>query len=473
MNKLLLKKLNKNKRKSNLAIFLKILSIILLFGLIGLGFFILIIRYFELPVNLYYMSGGTVIAACFIIALLRFRNHGISKNTIASIIDKESSANGLLLTSLEMNIGVWEKELDNIHIPQFRYSLKKDAAKLLYGFIIAAICFFIPLPAIESNIIAPLDISSSTEEIIHNVNTLAENGLLTELQKEEILEILKDLRNKANALEPSETFESLNSLEESIENIAQQKINDNISLSEQMNEVTQSLAGIDSNSIDIKWNELNNNLSALGEMLKENTQLREQLTQTMALNSQQLMENLSEHFDFSESMDNIFDANSESMEALRKALEEAELTLGEGIQNSMLNGSIDPESLEALQLLTKEQLKELLEQGILEGELETYMLMLEENGAGTRGGGPGDRDFTNTEKDFDTDNLVQLDSEVLGSDTAEYLGYSFAEPEIDIIKDNSGGILGLEIDEGGVSRRIFLAPHQRQAVEEYFNRENK
>ena len=225
MNKLLLKKLNKNKRKSNLAIFLKMLSIILLFGMIGLGVFILIVRYFELSVNLYYISGAVVIVVCFIIALLRFRNHGISENTIASIIDKEGSANGLLLTSLEMNIGEWERELDNINIPQFRYSLKKDAAKLFYGFIIAAICFFIPIPDIRSNIITPLDISSSTEEIIHNVNTLAENGLLTEEQETQILEILKELRNKANALKPSETFESLNSLEESIENIVEQKIN--------------------------------------------------------------------------------------------------------------------------------------------------------------------------------------------------------------------------------------------------------
>jgi hypothetical protein len=169
-------------------------------------------------------AGLAGIATAVLVAVVRSRRDVPSERALRALVDRDSGAGGLLMAASDTDLGPWASELPRAAAHRIRWNAGRPLFLLVLSGIFVWAAFVIPARFVKPS--PRLDIGPETNRIEEQLEVLKEEQILDIEQAELIQEQLDQLEKDAAGSDPSETWESLDNLSETLEKAADEAAED-------------------------------------------------------------------------------------------------------------------------------------------------------------------------------------------------------------------------------------------------------
>ena len=204
---------------------------------------------------------------------------------LIAVLDKHNESGGLLMTSLETEIGEWEAELAKVSVPETRWNGRRTLSILALAFCFAATSLFVPVANALVNTQQRLNVDDQIRKLTTQLDTLEEENLLSVEEVKSVKLELEKIEKNAEGDGPVKTFDAL-------DHLANQLAKKAAEVAEQAEKDAETLAAAEaiSEAIQQMSNELSEQESkdlmeglaqSLEQMLKENENLAKALQKSL------------------------------------------------------------------------------------------------------------------------------------------------------------------------------------------------
>lgn len=426
---------------------------------------VLFIRMFSLlpTLNLRYLLLAIIPGVIF--SIYRGLKDVPGSQSLYALLDEQNGCGGVFMSGKEIGVEDWESELDfEIKLPKLKWNYGKRAGLLAAALFFVVFSYLVPAAYVNPLEMKMLDISDDVGELNEKIDVLEEEDLLSEQTASELEEKLEQIKNDATGTSPAKTWESLDHIEQSLKNAANEAAENSIAQTENLSQI-QSFAQIladNSNGLDSAL--LSDAMKELSAMMKSSLQENEALR--MSLSSDCL---------------NACNNGSLSKEQLQELVKSFKSCKNKNI-SSMGN-------LCRARLIDEKMLKACKNAGKCSGD--ALRRFLKENGsctgascklrfycAGKGGVQRGRADAVMTWTDVSDESSAAFEEEVLPAASLAALkdsvlaGVSAGVPEVDTESSVDGGaVLNSAAAGSGEAFTQPILPKHRSAVKSYFERE--
>jgi hypothetical protein len=429
------------------------------------GVFVLAMKISGLPHNEWLALGIFGFAPLALLAGLRERRRQPAFDKIRANYDRLNACGGVIMSQESADMSAWLAQLPAASVPAFRW--RSGRALLLLSVAAAFVATALLLPERFTHLLGrrPLEIGPIVEQLQAEVKTLAQEKILPDKKADDLGKQLAQLQKDASGYDPNKTWEALDHIKQSNSDIAKQA-------AEEAERKTDSMTQAET-------------LAKAMEQAAENGM--EQATASQAaqdlaslLNSAKLEAGILNGQIPPELLQNLNGLDKEQMEKLVKALELNKNAMSMTMSNLANLKMIDPAALAKLQNAGHEPdfagLADYLSQchGTCNSELLFSWLRKRSRG-GPGGGGPeAPMDWDNNTSE---DNL-KFQAHALPPSShlsdAQLVGVSKAAPELSAndVAAQSGALDNATAGGGSGHARVIL-PEHRQAVQNFFKRDEK
>jgi hypothetical protein len=398
-----------------------------------------------------------------LVSAIRVRRLRPEFSKIRANYDRINACGGVIMSEEAADMEAWLAQLPEAVVPKFRWHSGRAMLLLSVSAIFAATTLLLPERLARFSAHRSLEIGQIVSQLQAEVKTLAQEKIVNDKKAEDLQRQLSQLQKDAFGYDPDKTWEALDHIKQSDSDAAKEAAEEALTKTESLTKA-ETLAKAMQQAADAGMNEMTASQAAqdLASMLSA-AKLEDGI-----LNSQIPPELLA----------GLNGLNKEQMEKLLQALELNKNSLGMTVSNLANLKMIDPAML--AKLLNAGQ-------GYNPGALADYLSTctnggddlvlswLDHPGKGGPGGGGPAADMTwndgASEKDLKFQEHALPPSSHL--DDAQLVGVSKAAPELsgnDVSAQH--GALDHAVASGGSAHAQIILPEQRQAVQNFFKREN-
>jgi len=398
-----------------------------------------------------------------LVSAIRVRRLRPEFSKIRANYDRINACGGVIMSEEAADMEAWLAQLPEAVVPKFRWHSGRAMLLLSVSAIFAATTLLLPERLARFSAHRSLEIGQIVRQLQAEVKTLAQEKIVNDKKADDLQRQLSQLQKDAFGYDPDKTWEALDHIKQSDSDAAKEAAEEALTKTESLTKA-ETLAKAMQQAADAGMNEMTASQAAqdLASMLSA-AKLEDGI-----LNSQIPPELLA----------GLNGLNKEQMEKLLQALELNKNSLGMTVSNLANLKMIDPAML--AKLLNAGQ-------GYNPGALADYLSTctnggddlvlswLDHPGKGGPGGGGPAADMTwndgASEKDLKFQEHALPPSSHL--DDAQLVGVSKAAPELsgnDVSAQH--GALDHAVASGGSAHAQIILPEQRQAVQNFFKREN-
>lgn len=412
--------------------------------------------------NIFWLSLGLLgIIPLTIFAFWRARGQKPAFAKVRASYDRLNICGGVIMSEEAADMSAWQSQLPEAVVPKFRWRSGRPMLLLGLSALFAATALLLPerLTAFSSH--RPLEIGPFVQQLQMEVKTLAQEKIMDDKKANDLQNQLSQLQKDSSGYDPDKTWEALDSIKQSDSDAAKQAAEEALQKTESLTQA-QSLAQAMSQAADNGMSQANADEAAqdLAAMLND-AKLED------GLFNEQIPPDL---------LSNLSGLNKEQLAALMKALEANKNSLS-GLMGKLAN----------LKLIDAATLAKCLNAGLCPNPdaLAAYLctctncnalaecLLLGKGGPG--GGGPEAPmtwDNNTSEKDLKFQEHALPPATQLSA--AQLVGVSKAAPQLsgnDVTVQH--GALDNAVASGGSAYAQVILPEQRQAVQNFFRRDEK
>lgn len=431
--------------------------------LFGWGVVVLALRFFGAKSIFWLTIGLAGIAPLILVAAWRARKQRPNITKIRASYDHLNECGGVIMSAETTDMGDWLARLPEATVPKFRWRSGRALLLLLVSTLFVATALLLPQRIANFASRRPLEIGQIVQQLQAEVKALAQEKIIDVQKANDVQKQLSQLQNDSYGYDPSKTWEALDHIKQSDSDEAKQAAEEAISKTASLSEA-ETLAkameqaadsGMDSTTASQAASDL---ASMLNAAKLENGILNSQIPPGL--------------------LSGLNGLNKEQMESLLKALAANKGMLGMTMSNLSNLKMIDPALLAKLQAAGQCNNPNALADYLSTCTNGCDMAMLCEwckhAGKGGSRGGPGAPMTWNdgaSEKDLKFQEHALPPAARLSD--AQLVGVSKAAPQLtgnDVSAQH--GALDNAAASGGSARAQVILPEQRQAVQNYFKRDN-
>jgi len=171
------------------------------------------------PEPLLWGALGVVPAIALAYELARRRLPEIA--AVRAMIDRHSTAGGLVMAEDESDIGAWRGRVPRLVVPAARFRNNRHWLVLLASLTFVAVGFAVPERYVNITSQATLDVTEQTEELETQIDALEEEKIIDTERAEQLKEKLEQITADARAEDPSKTWEALDHLKDTLAKAAE------------------------------------------------------------------------------------------------------------------------------------------------------------------------------------------------------------------------------------------------------------
>ena len=409
----------------------------------------------------------------FILSLVLAIIKAPSMKTLDSLFDKTNNCGGLLMASVEVELGSWQQRLCPSESPALKWKGRKILGLFTLSILFIIVGFLVPEKYTQVAAARPLKIAGEVETLNEQIEALKEENIITEQTADDYELKLKEIKRESSGTDPVKTWETLDHIQDSLKKQAEERANQSLSQAEELAKA-EALA----NALCEGGNEMNEAVSSeameeLAKMVKELADNNQNLAES--LNSDILNACQTGTFDaeqLSKIMQQLKLNRQELLDTMSK-MSEARLIDLEKLKLCKVLGQCDANSLKKLlcedanSLLLGDML------AMCSGDSDSSMNI---PGKGEISRGRGDASMTWT--DASSEEGVTFKEQVLPRARLDDLkksfsiGVSIGEPTVEQGAVSGLGALDSASAGGGQALKRQILPRHRDAVRRYFEREN-
>jgi hypothetical protein len=398
-----------------------------------------------------------------LISVIRVRRLKPPFEKIRANYDRINSCGGVIMSEETADMGAWLAQLPEAVVPKFRWRSGRAMLLLCVSALFAATALLLPERLAKFSIHHPLEIEQTVEQLQAEVKTLAQEKILPDKKADDLQKQLSQIQKDSSGYDPDKTWEALDHIKQSNSDEAKEAAEEALKKTESLTQA-ETLAKAMQQAAE----------SGMSEATAS------QAAQDLAsmLNAAKLEDGILNGQIPPELLAGLNGLDKEQMDKLLQALALNKNSLGMTISNLANLKMIDPAMLAKLQSAG---------QGYNPGALADYLSTCTNGGdldlswfdhpgkGGLGRGGPGaDMTWDNntSEKDQKFQEHALPPSPHL--DDAQLVGVSKASPQLsgnDVVAGN--GTLDNAAGSGGSAHAQIILPEQRQAVQNFFKREEK
>ena len=400
------------------------------------------------------------------LAGLRERHRQPAFDKIRANYDRMNACGGVVMSQETADMSAWLAHLPAATVPKFRWHSGRTMMMLCIATLFAATALLLPERLTHLLGHNPLEVGQIVDQLKAEVQTLEQEKILPDQKADDLLKQLSQLQKDASGYDPNKTWEALDHIKQSDSDLAKQA-------AEEAEQKTESLTEAET-------------LAKAMEQAADNGM--EQATASQAaqdlaslLNSAKLEEGILNGKIPPELLQNLSGLNKEQMEKLVKALELNKNSMSMTMSNLANLKMIDPAALAQCQnaghMPNFAALSDYLSQckgGKCDSEVLFSWLHKSKRGRGGEGRGgpeaPMDWDNNTSEDNLKFQAHALPPSSHLSD--AQMVGISKAAPQLsanDISVQH--GALDTAVASGGSAHAQAILPEHRQAVQNFFKRD--
>jgi hypothetical protein len=425
------------------------------------GVAILAMRFFGVQ-NIFWLTLGLVAVIPVVLLAGRWsKKKCASPGTIRAAYDHLNKCGGLIMSAEFSQVEAWLAQLPNPSVPKLRWRSGRSLLSFSASILFVAAALLLPNRFAHISLRHPLEIGQLVQQLQAEVNVLSQEKIIESQKSAELQKQLSQLENDSTGNDPGKTWEALDHIKQSDSDEAKQAAQEAITKTTAMSQAETvarameqaSTAGMDTVTESQAMQDL---ASLLNNAKLENGFLNAQIPP-------QLLTQLN-------------GLNKEQLEKLQQALESQKGLLSMDISNLANLKMIDPAMLAKLMAARVCENPNALAQYLCSctNGCDAAILCRRPGKGGPGGGGPAAPMTWSagaSEKDLKFQEHVLPPSAHLSD--AQLMGVSKTAPE-PAAKDVSTqhGALDNAAGAGGSARAQVILPEQRQAVQNYFKRDN-
>jgi hypothetical protein len=427
------------------------------------GVVILALRIFGAHNTFWLALGLFGVAPLALLAAWRAKKQRAPFTAIRASYDRLNACGGVIMSEEAADMGAWLAQLPEAGVPKFRWQSGRAMLLLCVSALFAATTLLLPERLTRFSSHRPLEIGQIVGQLQVEVKTLAQEKIVDEKKAGDLQKQLAQLQQDSSSYDPNKTWEALDHIKQSNSDAAKEAAEEAVKKTESLTQA-ETLARAMAQAADSGMNETTA------------TQAAQDLASM--LNSAKLEAGILNGRIPPELLSGLNGLNKEQMARLLQALELNKNLLGMTVSNLANLKMIDPAMLAKCQ-----------NAGICHnpGALSDYLCnctngcnhaaiaeCMRPGKGGPGGGGPAAPMTWNdgaSEKDLKFQEHALPPASRLSD--AQLVGVSKASPELsgnDISAQH--GALGNAAAGGGSAHAQVILPEQRQAVRNFFNRDN-
>jgi hypothetical protein len=396
---------------------------------------------------------------------LRERRRQPAFDKIRANYDRMNGCGGVIMSAAAADMGAWLERLPAAAVPQFRWHSGRPLLLLFVAALFAATALLLPERLTNFAFHRPLEIGPIVEQLQAEVKTLAQEKIVPDPTAAELQKQLAQLQKDSSSYNPNKTWEALDHIKQSNADAAKQAAEEALQKTESLTEAETLAKAME---------------QAAENGMEEATAAQAAQDLASMLNAAKLEDGILNGKIPPELLAGLNGLNREQMEKLVKALELNKGALSMTMSNLANLKMIDPATLAKLQNAGHNPdfggLATYLSQcpgGKCDSEVLFSWLRKRSRG-GPGGGGP------EAPMDWDNDtseaNLKFKEHALPPSahlDDAQLVGVSKGAPELSANEAAAQhGALDNAAASGGSAHAQVILPEQRQAVQNFFKRDN-
>jgi len=156
------------------------------------------------------------LAPVVLVAFLRSWAKIPAQSSLKASLDNQSRCGGLFMASDEVEIGGWQGQMPAETLPKLRWKGGKSCFMTSIAAIFVLIAFLVPQRFVKINRPGELDISDEIQQLSDQLELLAEEEIITQIEAKELAEEFENIRKEASGLDPAKTWESLDHLQDKL-----------------------------------------------------------------------------------------------------------------------------------------------------------------------------------------------------------------------------------------------------------------
>jgi hypothetical protein len=428
------------------------------------GVVVLALRIFGTQNTFWLALGVFGVAPLALLAAWRAKKQRAAFTKIRANYDRLNACGGVIMSEETADMGAWLAQLPEAAVPKFHWHSGRPLLLLFVSALFAATALLLPERLTNFSLHRPLEIGQIVGQLQAEVQTLAQEKIVDDKKADELQKQLSQLQNDSSSYDPNKTWEALDHIKQSNSDAAKEAAEEVLQKTESLTEA-ETLAKAMEQAADAGMNE-----ATASEAAQDLASM---------LNAAKLEEGILNGQIPPELLAGLNGLNKEQMEKLIKALELNKNSLSATVSNLANLKLIDPamlaKCLSAGQCHNPGALADYLStctNGCNSTALAECMCL---GRGGPGGGGPEAPmlwDNDTSEKDLKFQEHALPPSSHL--DDAQLVGVSKAAPELSA-NDVSAqhGALDNAQGSGGSAHAQVILPEQRQAVQNFFKRDEK
>jgi hypothetical protein len=426
------------------------------------GVAILVLRIFGTQ-NPFWLSLGLFgIAPLALIAAWQAKKSRAAFTKIRANYDRLNACGGVIMSEEAADMGAWQVRLPAAAVPKFRWHSGRAMLLLCVSALFAATALLLPERLTQLGKTRSLEIGQIVGQLQAEVKMLAQEKILPDKKAEDLQKQLSQLQKDSSSYDPDKTWEALDHIKQSNSDEAKQAAEEALTKTESLTEA-ETLAKAMQQAAD--------------EGMSEATASQAAQDLASMLNAAKLEDGILNGQIPPELLAGLNGLNKEQMQKLLSALALNKNALSLTASNLANLKLIDPAMLAKLQNAGQRH-----DAGALADYLSTctnscdsailFSWLKHKNGGGR--GGPG-ADMTWDNNTSEQDQKFQEHALPPSShlDDAQLVGVSKAAPELSGDVAAQHGALDNAVASGGSAHAQVILPEQRQAVQNFFKRDEK
>jgi len=388
---------------------------------------------------------------------------------LRATFDRENKAGGLVMADAEVDTAAWADRQNNLHLPNLRWRGGRAYGGLMLAMIFLIVTLLVPTRFAKLLAEPPLETGQTIEQAREQVDVLEEEQIISQEEAELKRSELERLKEEATGFNPAKTWEALDHLKLSNQNLAEQAAQEALEKLSAITEAEMLGNAVDKMPKDASPHSEENEekaLKELGALLNE--LLNDEALENLAPEIQKALQQAAQQ---NQPMDPdqlkpLLDALRENKDALQKLAEK----LG---QQNLIPPGLAEQLQGAGELPGGEALKDLLAKGGLQpGELREFLEQMAQGKGGIdRGPGAGPTQYGEPTNESGTAFNEEKLSPSVSLNQARLAGVTSSAPDI------TGGeaVLGRDALEnsqagGGSALTAPVLPRHRGTVDRFFQR---
>jgi hypothetical protein len=427
------------------------------------GVAVLVLRIFGTQ-NTFWLSLGLLgIAPLGLLAAWQAKKQRASLTKIRASYDRLNACGGVIMSAEAADMGAWLAQLPEATVPKFRWHSVRAMILLSVSALFAATALLLPERLTQLGKSRSLEIGQIVGQLQAEVKTLEQEKILPDKKADDLQKQLTQLQKDSSSYDPNKTWEALDHIKQANSDTAKQAAEEALAKTESLTQA-ETLAKAMQQAADAGMNEAT----------------ASQAAQDLAsmLNAAKLEDGILNGKIPPELLAGLNGLNKEQMGKLLHALELNKNSLGLTMSNLANLKMIDPAMLAKVQ-----SAGHIGNPGALADYLSTCtnfnsdilaecLWFVHKRGGGGRGGpgAPMTWDNNTSEKDQKFQEHALPPSSQLSD--AQLIGVSKAAPELSGNVSVPSGALDNAAASGGSAHAQAILPEQRQAVQNFFKRDN-